>query len=800
MLRRLLPPRWMYAALSSTFVALGLGLVLANRRDTRAAWLGGVLILAGVPFATALLHASSPARWLVHCRPDAFSAALLWSFLARFPTEFKSRAAQLAVRLLAAAAALAGLWCAVATAVVLWVPGGDWSWLTSFAQGPGTLYWPTILGFTAPTLPVLLWRAATAERAMRGRTQLFVSGLLVGFAPFTIEVLIEETVPAYKAWAYSPGVAPWVGGVIFGALAIVPFVTAYSVLFDRIVDVRVVLRAAAQYVLARYTILGVTLVPFAALTLFLLDHRDEQIVSLLTGARPLLLGSVIAIGLLSLRLRSRWLHSLDHRYFRESYDAHDVLGRVVALQGTSTEQLTGGICQEIERTFHSDVHVFLADDGGTALRHVGGRLPPIAVGSKLLDLVGADRRPMDVDVDDPQSWISRLPEDERQWVRSGNVNMLISLPRAGGGLEGVLALTPKRSGLPFSADDRRLLSALGSVASLAFDSLRLRTAPPTPSEQPARECLECHRLTSFESQRCECGGALGLANVPHVLRGNFRFKKRIGAGGMGVVYRAVDLSLGRDVAIKALPRVTPDLVARLRREARAMAAVTHPNLAVIHGVETWQGMPFIVEEYLGGGTLAQRLAASRPAPLETIELGLTLAGVLRYLHAGGVVHCDIKPSNIGFTQDGVVKVLDFGLARVTRDLRAASATTSGYSGRTADASVDTGGGVFGTPPYMSPEAARGEPAAPSFDLWALAVVLYESLSGRRPFRGSDAWEILQRVSTSPAPDIREAWPEAPADVAAFFDAALAQDLDRRPPDAGAFGAALRRLRDRISLS
>jgi hypothetical protein len=148
------PPRWIYAALSSTFVALGLGLVLANRRDTRATWLGGVLILAGVPFATALLHASSPARWLVHCRPEAFSAALLWSFLARFPTEFKSRAAQVAVRLMAAAAALAGLWCAVATAVVLWVPAGDWSWLTSFAwaRGAGTLYWPTILGFTAPTV------------------------------------------------------------------------------------------------------------------------------------------------------------------------------------------------------------------------------------------------------------------------------------------------------------------------------------------------------------------------------------------------------------------------------------------------------------------------------------------------------------------------------------------------------------------------------------------------------------------------------------------------------------------------
>lgn len=793
-------PRWIYAALSSTFMALGVGLVLANRRDARAAWLGGVLILAGVPFSTPLLQPSS-AAWLSYIRPDAFIAALLWSFLARFPTEFPSRTSRSIVRLAIAAAALAGLWCAVATVVALWVPAdAGWSWLTSFGDGPGTtLYWPTILGFTAPAFPVLLWRTATAEPAVRRRMQLFVAGLLAGFAPFTVEVLIEESVPAYKAWAYSPEVAPWIGGVIFGALAIVPFVTAYSVLFDRVVDVRVVLRAAAQYVLARYTIVGVTLVPFAALAVFLVDHRAEPIVSLVTGARPLLLGTVIATGLVSLRLRSRWLNVLDVRYFRESYDAHEVLGRVVALQSTNAERLADGVCQEIAQTFHADAHVFLADDARTALRHVGGQLPPIATGSRLLEMVVADRRPMDVDVDDPQSLLSRLPEDERQWLRSAQVEMLISLPRASGGLEGVLALTSKRSGLPFSTDDRRLLSAIGSVASLAFESLRLRTTSPTPVEPAARECVQCLRLSSSDTERCDCGGNLVKAHVPYVLRGNFRLKQRIGAGGMGVVYKAVDLSLRRTVAIKALPRATPDLVTRLRREARAMAAVSHPNLAVIHGVETWQGMPFLVEEYLGGGTLTQRLAVARPSLRETLDLGLTLAGVLQHMHASGLVHCDIKPSNIGFTQHGVMKLLDFGLARATRDLRAPSASSdSAYDAQSGDSHLESAGSWFGTPHYMSPEAARGEPVAPSFDLWALTVVLYESMAGTRPFRGKDAWELLSRISTEPAPDIRDAWPEAPAAVAAFFEAALSPDVHRRPHDAGAFAAALRRLRDKVN--
>lgn len=268
------PPLSMYAALSATFMVLGVGLVLTNRRDARAAWLGGVLILVGVPFGAALLDVAAPATWLTYVRPDAFSAALLWSFVGRFPTEVDSRTARMVFRIIAAAAAWAGAWCAAATLALLWLgPNGEWSWLTSFAQGGHTLYWPTILGFIAPIFPALLWRIATADHAVRPRIQLFLRGLVAGFAPFTLEVLIEETVPAYKAWAYGPRVAPWVGGVIFGALAIVPFVTAYSVFFDRVVDVRVVLRAAVQYLLARYTIVLVTLVPFASLALFILDHR-----------------------------------------------------------------------------------------------------------------------------------------------------------------------------------------------------------------------------------------------------------------------------------------------------------------------------------------------------------------------------------------------------------------------------------------------------------------------------------------------------------------------------------------------
>jgi len=264
---------------------------------------------------------------------------------------------------------------------------------------------------------------------------------------------------------------------------------------------------------------------------------------------------------------------------------------------------------------------------------------------------------------------------------------------------------------------------------------------------------------------------------------------------MGVVYRATDLNLHRDVAIKVLPRATPEMVSRLKREARAMAAVTHQNLAIIHGVETWQGTPLIVQEYLAGGTLAARLSAAPMKMAEIWDLGITLAEVLHHLHTHGVIHCDIKPSNLGFTDHGIVKVLDFGLARIVHEARAASSgTTRPQAEVSASAALEPSAGWFGTPHFMSPEAALGQKPSPSFDLWALAVVLFEAVAGRRPFQGDSAFEILAHVVRGPTPDIRTIRPDTPEPAAAFFEAALSHDPSRRPTDGRSFARALLGLR------
>jgi protein kinase-like protein len=800
-------PPWAYAGLALTFLALGLALAVGNRRDARAAWLGALFTVISSSLVTALIgtRARRIVPALIDLRPEAFTGAFLWYFLARFPSDLDRRRSRV-VQAAAAAAAAVGAACMAANIAAPWIAAPP-RWLVVLLPATGGRsggYWLIVFGLAASALPALLWRARIAAGDARARVAIFIRGLLAGFAPFAVEVIVEELVPPYKAFVHQPNVEPWIGAVLFGALAIVPAVTTYSVLYDRVVDVRIVLRAALQYVFARYTIVAATLLPFAALAIFLFEHRQESLAAIVSsGPRPLLLGGSVAFGLAALRLRARWLAALDRRYFRESYDPQQTLTRFVAgLPDVTPEEIAARIQREVGRALHAGCEVFLADEARVAMRHVGDRLPPVALAATLTDLALGDSRPMDVDLHDALSPLRRLPPVERRWLETGGFNLIVALRRGSGGAAGLLALTPKRSGLQYSNDDRRLLSAVASAASLALDSLRLRSTPDAPSQPPARECLECSRLSAADTSRCACGGDVVSAAVPHVLRGVFRFEQRIGAGGMGVVYRAIDLNLNRDVAIKALPRATPQHVQRLRREARAMAVISHPNLAAIHGIETWRETPFIVQEYVAGGTLAQRLGARRLRIEEVLDIGITLAEFLDHLHASGVVHCDIKPSNIGFTERGVLKVLDFGLARVLRELRVDSdgSTTEPRAGQEPAAGPpDPTANAFGTPHFMSPEAIRGLRPSPSFDLWALAIVLYEGIAGQRPFDGHDVASIHASVLSSTPPDIRLHRPDATPDLAEFVASSLASDPVQRPRDARAFIAHLRRLRAQLPL-
>ncbi len=213
---------------------------------------------------------------------------------------------------------------------------------------------------------------------------------------------------------------------------------------------------------------------------------------------------------------------------------------------------------------------------------------------------------------------------------------------------------------------------------------------------------------------------------------HFRIVGKIGAGGMGEVYRAHDERLDRDVAVKLLPDIAgsdPEARARLVREARAAAALNHPSICTIHEVGDVEGHPFTAMELIDGQPLAELVKDRALPPDQLLRFGSQIAGALAHAQARHVVHRDFKSSNIMVTADGRAKVLDFGVAKLTARPELAEATTY------ANATFSESGSVIGTLAYMAPEQVRGEPADERSDVWALGVVLYEMATGHRPFSG-----------------------------------------------------------------
>ena len=227
--------------------------------------------------------------------------------------------------------------------------------------------------------------------------------------------------------------------------------------------------------------------------------------------------------------------------------------------------------------------------------------------------------------------------------------------------------------------------------------------------------------------------------------GVYHITALLGVGGMGEVYRARDTKLGRDVAIKILPRLftsDPDRLARFEREARVLASLNHPHIGAIYGLEDADGMRALVLELVHGETLADRIARG-PIPLnEALTIARQIADALEAAHEKGIVHRDLKPANIKITPDGVVKVLDFGLAKAASgDAAPADLTQS----PTLTVGGTREGVILGTAAYMSPEQARGRPADKRADVWAFGVVLYEMLTGRRAFEGETTSDVLAKV-------------------------------------------------------
>src|SRR5690242_14832120 len=227
---------------------------------------------------------------------------------------------------------------------------------------------------------------------------------------------------------------------------------------------------------------------------------------------------------------------------------------------------------------------------------------------------------------------------------------------------------------------------------------------------------------------------------------------------MSEVWCAEDLELGRLVALKLL---APDADrARFEREARAVASLGHPNIMQVYDYGEWQGRPYMVLEYLAGGTLEDRLAAGKPLPDdETSTIAAGVATGLAHAHGRGVIHRDLKPSNVLFDDEGRPKLADFGIARLAA----------------GEGTLTEAGTVLGTAAYISPEQAAGEPASAASDVYSFGVILYRMLTGALPFAAANPLELVRLHRDEEAPPLAQRRPDAPRALAAATTAALAKD-------------------------
>ncbi len=618
------------------------------------------------------------------------------------------------------------------------------------------------------------------------RIRVLVAGSLVGYlvqVPYAVTNALRTSAQSGIGRVLYSWQALLLLNILYQAF---PISWAYAILRHRLFDVRVVIRQGLQYALAR-SLLGALVPALAALLLLdLLLHGDQPILAVFRARgwvyAALALGAAIAY-----TQRQQWLEALDRRFFRERYNARRLLREVIEelRAAQSLKAFAPRLVARIEAALHPEFAALLVHEPrepfyrALAAAPAGQAPPALPAESKLVALVRLLGKPLEVPHTE-SGWLQQqLPHEETEFLRRARIDLLVPVATSPERTEALLALGAKRSEEPYSGEDQDLLVTI--AASLAI-LLEKPLVPVVQRRDVFEECPACGTCYDTGITRCAQDSATLLpVALPRLLEGRYRVERRLGRGGMGTVYEAADTALERRVAVKV---IRDDLVGsaeaaeRFRTEARAAASFAHPNVVTIHDFGVAAGTrAFLVMELLQGTTLREELRrGKRLTPTRTVAILRGVCAAVDAAHRRQLVHRDLKPENIFLARrdadpEETPKVLDFGIAKF-------------LPSATQQPTADTGtGALVGTWQYMSPEQIRGEAAAPAWDLWALAVVAYEMLTGAHPFAGSAAAQVHSAVLAGRFTAVAAHLSDAPPGWQGFFERTLAPEPQRRPGSA-----------------
>jgi len=756
--------------------------VALGARGTAAALLAIAFMLMGATDAGPLMGA----EWRL---PVGGSVLLAfgWSILAvSFPTiglavlHFPSRTPLLARY----PAIVPGLWL---LAVPIGLIGGlstahllGWSWVAPAVAWLALRPWvfDTCFGVGLATNVVLIVYGVHRYRTNpdvveRRRTQIVLATAVPGMLAY----VLLTAVPLIAGSAGIPFRWPWPAVALFEFVVLCSaFGLAYAVAVRRAMSPRTALRQGIQYALARKTLGVLTALPAVLLVIALVQQRDRPLSDIVRGRPAFYITSLVLIAL-GLRYRDEAQRRLDRRFFRSEYDAREILLALASRvpQETDPRALLSLVLTDVEMALHPAAIAVLAENAGAyeviEARHFN--LAPVPASSGLVQLLQWSDAPLEVFLSDPRSTVSRLPASDREWLTASSAALLVPI-FAGSGVDrplvGFMVLGPKRSEESFTAEDRRLLAGIAAQMGLALDLSRLR-----------RQAAGTPRNVMVSPAADAATGVLPVSiDVGVTVDGKYRIDALIGRGGMGAVYRARDVRLDRDVAVKV---VRGDLVSsaeareRFKREAQLAARLQHPSIVTVFDYGTLpDGAAYLVMEYVRGEDLRARITRGTLDWKDAVRLLAAVADGVDAAHREQILHRDLKPENVLLPESGgPPKVLDFGVAKLM-----ASATAGG--------TLTAGGTIVGTPAYMAPEQLRGGPVDARADIYSLAVMAFEMVTGRLPYGAGSFVDVAVRQKEDPPLDDAG----MPDRLTGVLRRALSFDPTRRPHTATAFATEIRR--------